>query len=161
MKFALPHRGEGPRAAGGGGPSCPPCPRFCPSACTLRCCPRGVSSLAAPTQPRCWTLGSGLQLPHKPWTCCLQDQGMCPGVSFGRTSSPHHGQLSSASHTTQEQALPSGRQDTESLDVPHSAPHHHTAPGPAQGACSPQHLQSPPGPANPPMQDASSWAFKF
>lgn len=62
MKFALPRCGEGSRAARG--PSCPSHCRACPSAWG-----------AVPTQPRSWTLSSRLQLPHKPQTCCLQDQG--------------------------------------------------------------------------------------
>lgn len=39
--------------------------------------------------------------------------------------SRHHRELPSASHTAQDQALSSGRQD---MDLSQSAPHHHTDP---------------------------------
>lgn len=130
-----------------GGPSCPCHPRFCPPACTLQCCPRDVPSLVAPTQPRHWTLGPGLQLPHKAQTCCLQDQGTCQGVSFGGTTSPHHGEPPSANHTTQEEALHSGRQDRDNLH-PTVTPHPHTDPGLRHDARSTHMSRAHPGPCH-------------
>lgn len=84
----------------------------------LGCCPREVSSLAAPTQPRSWTISSRLQLPHKPQTCCLQDQGRLSRRVlqldiFTVTCGPP-----SASHTTQQQACPVASRTQTVLPIP-------------------------------------------
>jgi len=119
-----------------GGPGCPCCPRLCLSACTLWCCSSDVSSPATPIQPRCWTLGPGIQLTSPRRAVCETRAHVkeCPLVGHPF----HHWELPSPSFTTQRQALPGGRQDADSLDLPHSAPHPRTAPGPVCGA-----LQSP------------------
>lgn len=77
---------------------------------------------------------------------------ICQGVLFGRTSSPHHDDLPSASRTVQDQVLPSGRNYMGRQDLPHSAPHSHTALGPAYGAHSLWYLQNPLRAARPPPQ---------
>lgn len=116
---------EGSRAAGG--PADTPALPGCPALLLKEWLFSGCTSSAQDPDPQFWAPAASQAMDLL--------SASPEHVSFGGTSSPHHGQLPSASCMTQEQALPSVRQDLDSLDLLHS-PHHCTAPRPACGACS-------------------------